>query len=395
MSGPLPDLADVVVIGAGPAGSATAAGLAQAGWRVVLVEKDTFPRDKLCGEFLSGESQRLLERLGCLDQIRNAGPPTITRARFTVPTGRAVTMDLPEPAFGISRLELDARLAAHAERCGATLLCGTSVRSIAFPSGEPANVTLGDGRMAHAPLIVGAWGRHTPLDRELGRAFMQQPQPYVGFKLHHRIEDASGRTADALRGVVEVHTFDGGYCGFNFVESGEVNACMLLQHRTLDRMAAAPDAATLRDMLARQSSPLADRLAAMKPSADRPLAVGRVPFTTKEVTQHGGRLLFVGDAAGVIAPLVGDGQAMALHSAALLVRCLLDSDRRPARWSAADTASCAARYAHAHIRQFRMRLAIGNRLQSALFNPRLARWLIGLLHHAPGIADWLVRATRG
>ncbi|MGE0430640.1 MAG: NAD(P)/FAD-dependent oxidoreductase [Planctomycetota bacterium] len=392
---------DAAIIGAGPAGSALAAALAAGGWRVALIEKERFPRDKLCGEFLSGESQHLLARLGCLPRLLDLQPNTITRARFTVPDGRALDLPLPAAAFGISRLALDALLAQHAVACGATLLDGHTVRAILpdvpdvpdVPGAGGVTLRLHDESTLHAPLVIAAWGRHTPLDRELGRRFMDEPQPYVGFKLHHAVADAPALRD--LRPCVEVHTFDGGYCGLNFIETGDVNVCMLLQPRALDRVEGTPDAAALRRMLAATSAPLAARLDALTPRAGRPLAVARVPFNRKEVSAHGGRLLFIGDAGGVIAPLCGDGQAMALQSAVTLGRRLLARATRPHEWRADDFVVLGRHHAQDHARQFRLRLVIGNALQAALFLPRVATGMIGLMRHMPGLADWLVRATRG
>src|SRR5690606_4950183 len=109
----------IVIIGGGLAGSAAGAVLAQHGFAPTIIERDSFPRDKLCGEFLSGESGRLLKSIGCLDELLIHSPPRITTVRFISARGRALDVPLPEPAYGISRQLLDETLFRHAGRSGA------------------------------------------------------------------------------------------------------------------------------------------------------------------------------------------------------------------------------------------------------------------------------------
>src|SRR5690349_12707324 len=113
---------DCAIIGAGIAGSSAALALARAGRKVVLIERDTFPRDKLCGEFLSTEVLGELCALGVEDRARAAGPAEITRARFTSSSVRSLELDLGGTALGLSRRALDALLFDVAARAGATVI---------------------------------------------------------------------------------------------------------------------------------------------------------------------------------------------------------------------------------------------------------------------------------
>ncbi|MFN8423192.1 MAG: FAD-dependent monooxygenase [Anaerolineae bacterium] len=128
----VPERADVVVVGAGPAGSALAALLARGGIDVVLLERDAFPRDKLCGEFLSPEAGQLLAAIGCRDALAALAPPVLAAARFTLPSGFALDVPLPGEGWGLSRRALDAALASHAAASGARLL----ERTEAVPCGR-------------------------------------------------------------------------------------------------------------------------------------------------------------------------------------------------------------------------------------------------------------------
>ncbi|HET6567344.1 MAG TPA: FAD-dependent oxidoreductase, partial [Rhodothermales bacterium] len=110
---------DAIIVGAGLAGSATAAHLAARGHSVLLLEKKQYPAHKLCGEFLSVEVQALFRRLGVLDAVLAAGANGIDRARITAPGGGACLHRLPGTALGLSRFKLDDLLCRHALALGA------------------------------------------------------------------------------------------------------------------------------------------------------------------------------------------------------------------------------------------------------------------------------------
>ncbi len=106
---------DVVVIGAGLAGSGIAATLAQQGWDVLLIERDAFPRHKVCGEFLSPESQASLHALGLYAAVAALDPCPVTNVRLVTQNGAIVEAALPGHAWGVSRYALDGALATAAQ----------------------------------------------------------------------------------------------------------------------------------------------------------------------------------------------------------------------------------------------------------------------------------------
>jgi flavin-dependent dehydrogenase len=400
----IPDECDVAVIGGGPAGSSLAIPLALAGRRVVLCERDRFPRDKLCGEFLSGESRNLLDRLGCMDKLEGLEPAVIHKARFTAPCGAICEVDLPAPAIGISRRALDEILIRHAASSGVTVLEGVQVRSVgpweADSSGSPdqmvSSVELrvagreGSERL-QARLVVGAHGRRTSLDRTLGRAFVQRRHPHVGFKRHHRpIPGKVGeRFRDALDGFVEVHTFDGGYCGLSHVEAGVVNVCMLVTESFLRGLSSTgwDDVCAA---LCRANPHLAKRLDALEPTEAAVHTVAGVPFSPKE--RVSGSVLFVGDAAGMIAPFCGDGQAMAFRSARLLTELILDFG---ARLTPAEHRALARRWERRWRKEFGLRMRLGRWLQPIFLRGTTANIAVRVARRLPVLTRRLVRATRG
>ena len=385
---------EIVVIGGGIAGSALAALLARCGRDVLLLEKDRFPRHKLCGEFLSAESQGMLQRLGCLGELLALGPARITQGRFFAPSGRDAVFDLNGTALGLSRWSLDEVLFRHARSCGASAREGARVARLEeAQDGWRLGVDWDDGRRTtvEARLVVAAYGRRSPLDAQLARAFLNEPASALGLKRHHRPADteAGRRLLCELEGRVEVHLFKDGYCGLSRVEGGLVNVCLLLEKRLLQSLAAPRWDEVCAAMRAR-SARLRERLTALAPAEDDFHAVAGLGFSPKGTSQ--GRVLFVGDAAGMIAPLCGDGQAMALESAVRLAESIGGC---PACMDAAAVAALGQGWDKTWNNLFSKRLRRGRILQSSLLWAPAAEAAVRLISRFPRMGSALVRATRG
>ncbi len=384
----LPSWCSVAIIGGGPAGSALAALLAAQGRRPVLLERDHFPRPKLCGEFLSMESQGLLARVGCLDEVKALCPAPLTRARFYTPSGREVAFDLGGQAWGLGRAAFDETLLRHAQRRGALAFEGATVTRLTRKPGcveleverRRPDGTFSKGRM-RADLVVAAYGRRNQLDGALGRADAGRRSPFIGYKLRHEFRPGAQAAATRLYGAVEVHLFNGGYCGLSFGEDGSVNAC-LLAHERLLRETGAPTVRDLPLFLSRLSPSLRARFADLRP-AGVPLAAAQLAFSLR--TTGEGPVLFLGDAAGMIAPLCGDGQSMALEGAILLAE-LMESG---------DDATLARRWEKAWRRRFAARLRVGRGLQNLLMRPAVAEAAARAVGAWPALAAPLLAMTRG
>ena len=384
----LPERCSVAIIGGGPAGSALAALLAAQGRRPILLERDNFPRPKLCGEFLSMEAQGLLARIGCMEEVKALRPVPLTRARFFSPSGHEAAFDLGAQAWGLSRTALDESLFRHAQKRGALAFEGAAVTRLT-PMGEGAllEVTLrrSDGTVGvsrlRAERVVAAYGRRNGLDKTLGRADASRRRSFVGYKLHHKLRPGANAAAASLTGTVEIHLFDGGYCGVSVVEDGSVNVCLLAHERVLKPT----DGTALRDLpafLSRLSPSLRARCADLLPAGE-PLAAAQLDFSAR--TTGAGPILFVGDAAGMIAPLCGDGQAMALEGAVLLAELMAHGD----------APTLARRWETAWRERFATRLRVGSGLQDLLIRPGPARAVVKLVAAWPGLAAPWIALTRG
>ncbi len=304
---------DVLIVGAGPAGSAAAATLAVTGRRVLVLEKDRFPRGKVCGEFLSGSARADLRRLGVLAEIE-AGAEHIERGILHLPRGRSVAFELPATGLGISRSRLDSLLARRAAELGAEVRHGARVTSIDRGTGSAFRARFTSDGSAHtleARSVIGAWGRWDPLDRGLRRRFLAGRSRFFGWS---RDFVGGGR----LAGQVHLFLFPGGYCGLSRVEDGATNLAGVISERARRRLDSGWDAVVAH---ARRSNAAFDgAMANLREGPGEFLGIGPVFFTVKPPVES--QMLMVGDAAGVIDPFSGEGQAGALRSGILAAEIL-------------------------------------------------------------------------
>ncbi|MCP9771167.1 FAD-dependent monooxygenase [Synechococcus sp. Tobar12-5m-g] len=371
---------DAIIIGAGLAGCGLAIQLAQQGQRVLLLEQQRYPTHKLCGEFLSTEVTAIFERLGILEAVQAAGAVPIRRASLTTCTGESFRTHLPGTALGLSRYALDRILWQRALEVGATCLDRTPVTAIDGNLAEGFTVSTAAG-FHRARLAFGAYGKCSRLDRQRGRRFAARPNPFVAVKGHY--------TGLSLAETVELHAFPGGYCGLSEIEAGVINVCWI-GHGGLMRSAAAglPPTEPFSRAVLRRNSSLASRLEAMTPVAGASQALGQISFALKGTFDDD--LWMIGDTAGMIAPLCGDGMAMALGSADLalpIALAFLGGHIEPKLVK--------GRYRQGWNRAFRRRLQLGRCLQQGLLHPAVARLAVGLCGSRPALGDALIRATRG
>jgi len=370
---------DAIVIGGGLAGCSIALQLARQNYDVVLLEKDTYPRHKLCGEFLSPEAQASLAGLGVLDAVLDAGTASLHQARLTGPTGATSEHVLPDPALGLSRYRLDRLLFRAACKAGADGRPGTKATNVQGSLDEGFFVEAGDESL-EGRLVIGAYGRRGVLDRTLERPFLQEQSPYVAFKAHY-----AGPHDVGSPGTIELHAAAGGYCGVGPIEENRVNVCWIGRTDALTDAGGTPEAMlnTLR-----RNPALDARLRPLSRVSERFEAVSQVPLMSK--TRFAGDVCMVGDAAGMIAPLCGDGMAMALDAADLLAPLaaeLLAGARSPTAFRST--------YEQNWTRTFGRRMRIGRWVHTAAFRPTLTTTLLYACTALPPLARWLIRNTRG
>jgi flavin-dependent dehydrogenase len=317
---------DIVIIGAGLAGSSLAAALADRGCDVLLLERRQRPQHKVCGEFLSPEAQGSLRALGLHTTVAALGPSPMTHARLISPLGLRLRVELPGTAWGLSRLTLDAALMQAAERAGARVQLGATATAIATSDGLHC-VTVRDAHgqpaIVYARAVVVACGRNPLPGLRPDTGVAHARATYVGVKCHY--------TGLALPPEVRLYLFGGGYAGLAPIENGRVNLCMLVPRAAFARAGSSVPAMIEAALRANPTLGRALRGGRMLPES----AVAVAPVDTGQVPIPWDSFARLGDAAVMIPPLCGDGMAMALRGAELcapLAHEFLRGDRPLESW---------------------------------------------------------------
>lgn len=290
------------IVGGGPAGSAAAIRLLQAGERPLLIERRPADADALCGGFLSWRTLDRLAALGISREVLGGHPVTTLRL---IAGDKVRSVNLPAAAMGLSRRRLDGLMMERARKLGAPVIRATA----SFADGH---LRLDSGEPVDCNCLFLATGKHDlrglPRSREAAGT-----DPMMGLRL--RVEPAADLRR-TLAGHIEMHLFPGGYAGVVLQEDGTANICMAVRKSRLASAGGKPLA--LLAELAEQNPHLAERLADMPPEPAFD-AVGHVPYGWRERTGVQG-IFRLGDQAGVIPSLAGEGIGIALASADEAVR---------------------------------------------------------------------------
>lgn len=301
-------MSKVLVIGGGIAGGAAALQLAQNGVPVRVLERETGPHHKVCGEFLSVEAQRDLARIG-FDTVRLGAVP-IDRVRLI--SGRTrIDAALPFTALGISRMRLDEALLEKAGRAGARIEHGVKVTHIGDGAVESS---AGSFRAAHLLL---ATGKHDVRGTRRGEG---DDDAHVGFKMHWRI---GLRQRHEMARAIELVLFDGGYAGLQLVANDVLNLCLIVRRSRLHDAGGHWDG-LLGELMREQH--IARRLGDAEPLFARPLSIANLPYgyVCGPEAQTPKGCFRLGDQGALTAPLTGDGMAIAVRSARIAAACVVD-----------------------------------------------------------------------
>ena len=308
---------DVIVVGAGPAGSLAAAILARAGVSVRVFERARFPRDKLCGDTLNPGALRVLSRHMPIDPILARGLP-LDGMVLTGPDGVSICGRYGRGVQGrsLTRRDLDSFLMEHAIAAGAQVDEGVMVTApVVDAAGAVAGVSLrtrGGTREHRARLVIGADGRSSRVARGLRLA--RQPARPRRWAIGGYFDDVEG-----LSGFGEMHVRRGRYIGVAPVPGGRANACLVLPEAAARRAWGDPAAMLQRAIDADRD--LAPRFARAR-LAGPPQVLGPMAVDVPAPAVPG--LLLAGDAAGFIDPMTGDGLRLALAGAEVAAAVAID-----------------------------------------------------------------------
>ncbi|CDO36563.1 NAD(P)/FAD-dependent oxidoreductase [Novosphingobium sp. KN65.2] len=358
-------MTDALILGGGLAGGAAAALLARAGKSVHLIERETGPHHKICGEFLSIEAHQHLADLGIDAQALGAVP--IDRVRL-VSGPSQIEAALPFTALGLSRHILDEELLERAQAAGVTLERGVRVLEVA---GSIVRTSHGDRVASNVLLATGK----LPVREDRQEHREKDADPYVGFKMHYRL---SRRAKEQLAGAVQLTLLEGGYAGLQMVEGGRANLCLIVKRSRFSRIGRNwSDMQALLASLPRGGEWLAEA----EPLFDKPVTIGNLSYGMASACPSDDLVFRLGDQAGMTASLTGDGMALALRSAFIAAECLLEGKG-------------AADYRERHRAETGLQISRAMALQRVLEQPVLRTMGIGLLRAWPGLLTYLAFATR-
>jgi flavin-dependent dehydrogenase len=365
---------DVVIIGGGLAGLTAGIHLSQKGITVVIIEKNEYPKHKVCGEYISNEVKPYLESLGI--PIQNALPTSISQFEFATLYGTSLNQELPLGGFGISRYTLDYILYHKAIESGCEILQDT-VESCRFENDHFMLSTAEKGLFT-AIVVLGAFGKRANLDYSLQRKFIQKKSPWLAVKNHYK--------GDFLENVVGLYHFKGGYCGVSKIENDTINICYLTSFEEFKKCKNIEEFQTT---VLFKNKRLKQILETSVPVFEKPLTISQISFEKKEsVLDH---ILMVGDTAGLIHPLCGNGMAMAIHSAKIASELSIDFLQNKDR----SRAELETKYAQAWDENFKTRLKIGRWLGGILEKPVLTLILLQAAVLFPFIIKQIIKRTHG
>jgi geranylgeranyl reductase family protein len=374
---------DVAIVGAGPAGAAAAISLARKGYGVAVVDKEKFPRDKLCGDFVNPINWPILRELGVESAVLATSHEKITAFRLTACSGETAEASLPSRqehadfGIGLRRRSLDDILLQKARREGAAVF--DECRITQLKRQERGWSLALDGRSGTgeicAKVLIGADGRNSWLAHRLGlTGAAEMHGRSVGFQLRLQV-------ADVTHGRVEIHLLPGGYAGVVGLGDGTVNLCLAMEKEKLPHQrqveflwnSCLPHNPYLKELL-RRSVRVGE-------------ARSTYPVYFKPRRCFADGVLLVGDAARVSEPMSGEGIYFAMKSGLLAAETVGE-------------AFCSGDFSTAHLgryerkcrRAFRFRRGINSLVRNLIYRPRLLAPLVRFSAKQGRLLDSLVDA---
>lgn len=363
---------EIIIIGGGLGGLIASHQLAKAGREVLVIEKKRYPFHRVCGEYISNEVKDFLTSEGLFP--KDFSPSNITQFELGSIKGNLANIPLDLGGFGISRYVLDRFIFEKCQKEGAEFMLQVQVEEASYNSEvERFEVLLSDGRKLECKYLIGAFGKRSKLDKSLDRKFMQKRSPFIGVKYHIQTDFDADKVA--------LYNFKGGYCGINQIEEGKFNLCYLGNSKHLKKHGSI---AALEENVLCKNPQLHYLFNNSDFLFERPEVINEISFEPKPLIEN--HILMLGDAAGLITPLCGNGMAMAIHSAKILSECLLKfSDRNQIE----------KEYLRVWNKNFKSRLWIGRRVQWLFGSNAFSELSVSLIKNNKLLATQIIKRTHG
>ncbi len=365
---------DVIVIGGGLAGLTSAIHLAKTKFRVLLVEKNDYPKHKVCGEYVSNEVLPYLEYLGF--NPFEFGAKQISNFELTTHNNKSIKANLPLGGFGMSRYEMDYQLFQLALKNGVEVIMD-SVIDVNFEV-DTFYIDTKLNQQFQSKIVIGAFGKRSNLDVKFKRKFITKTSPYLGVKMH-----VSGNFPEDK---VALHNFKGGYCGVSKVENNHINLCYITDFEAFKKY---KDIEAFQNEVLFKNSALKEIFSTTESQFEQPLTISQISFETKNPIEN--HIIMCGDTAGMIHPLCGNGMGMAIRSAQLASQLIIDylQGKIESR-SALETT-----YIKLWYKTFSLRLKAGHTIAYLFRQVWLAPILLNALRIFPFLLPKIIKMTHG
>ncbi len=369
---------DCAVIGGGLGGLTLAINLARKGYRIILFEKEQYPFHKVCGEYISLESWNYLSELGL--SLKDMQLPLIKKLIVTAPNGNELKHDLPLGGFGISRYKIDNALKQIAIDSGVTVMENCKVNDVLL-SNDLFRIHTGVGDFK-SRVCCGSFGKRSNIDIKWKRSFVQQPpnklNNFIAVKYHIQF--------DGPHDTIALHNFKYGYCGISKIEDDRYCLCYLTNPANLK--ANNNSIEQMERTILSENPHLRNIFAKSRSLYNSPLSISQISFEQKTAIEN--NVLMIGDAAGLITPLCGNGMSMAMHAgkiASFYISSFLDGkiSREQMEHS----------YAAAWKKEFAGRLKTGRMIQSLFGKIWVTNLFVGIMKLFPGLTTVLIKKTHG
>lgn len=364
----------VLIIGGGLAGLTSSIELARRGYRVLLIERKSYPHHKVCGEYVSNEVKPYLRQLGL--NFDTLGTADLTEFWFSAPSGSTLKSPLEMGGFGISRFRLDEALYQLALEAGVEFRLNTTVMEVEW-KGNTFELLTSDHQTLTSEVVLGAYGKRTRLDKQMHRDFMERESPYVGVKYHIRM--------DFPKNVIALHNFKNGYCGISAIENDTYCLCYLTERANVKQ---AGSIENMERTLLSQNPHLREIFTTAEFLYEKPEVINEVSFAKKESVEN--HILMAGDSAGLVTPLCGNGMAMAIkggYMAATQIDAYYSIHRNREHME--------KQYTRAWDQEFAFRLKVGRTVQKIFGHEVLSELALSFFSLAPPLLRAVIRNTHG
>ena len=365
---------DVIVIGGGLAGLCNAIHLSKLGKKVLLIEKNEYPKHKVCGEYISNEVLPYLDFLEV--NPFDLGAVKIKNFQLSTTKNNIISAKLPLGGFGISRYTLDLALAEKAKENGVTILQDT-VLDVAFLK-DFFQVETKQNSIYTSKIAIGAFGKRSLLDVKMQRNFIQKKSPYLGVKIH-----VKGNFKEDL---VALHNFKGGYCGVSKVENNAINLCYITNYATFKKY---KNIADFQEQVVFKNNYFKEIFQNSEAIFEKPLSISQISFETKKPVED--HILMCGDSAGMIHPLCGNGMSMAIQSAQLASKLILNYFNGEIE----TRKELEKQYIRQWNRKFSLRLKAGHFIAMLFRKDTIASVLLQILKKLPFLLPIIIKQTHG